>query len=133
LAFELIDALLSVVRAPNPVHRWSARERIVRKAGDLVAAEENNTFTVTELCLKLGVAMRTLDDAFHGCMGVPPRRFMIAMRLNHVRRRLSRPSDGDTVTRVATRIGFFHFGHFARQYFRLFGELPSQTLSRAQR
>jgi AraC family ethanolamine operon transcriptional activator len=133
LAFELIDALLSVIRPPDPIHGWSARERIVHKALDLVASDEGKTYTVTELSLKLGVAMRTLDDAFHSCMGVPPRRFIIAMRLNSVRRRLSRPRDEDTVTNVATRFGFFHFGHFAKSYFRLFGELPSQTLSRAQR
>jgi AraC family ethanolamine operon transcriptional activator len=133
LTYELIDMLLGIVRPPDPVHGWSARERIVRKALDLVAADEGNTYTVAELCLKLGVAIRTLDDAFHSCLGMPPRRFMIAMRLNHARRHLSRPRDEDTVTSVATRFGFFHFGHFARHYARLFGELPSQTLSRAKR
>src|SRR5262249_4631470 len=84
--------------------------------------------TVSDLCLRLAVPIRTLDDAFRSCLGVTPRRFILGMRLNKVRRLLKRPSDDTTVTAAATHHGFFHFGHFAGHYYRLFGELPSDTL-----
>jgi len=36
-----------------------------------------------------------------------------------------------TVTQVATHWGFLHLGEFARDYQRLFGERPSETLGRS--
>jgi AraC family ethanolamine operon transcriptional activator len=133
LANELVDALLSIVRSPVPPRSWSASARIVREAWDIIEGYADEGITVADLCVRLGVPLRTLDSAFHACLGMAPKRFILAMRLNKVRRCLSRPRDEDTVTRVATRFGFFHFGHFARRYAELFGELPSQTLSRAKR
>jgi AraC-like DNA-binding protein len=49
-----------------------------------------------------------------------------------VRRLLSRPDEGTTVTDAATRLNFFHFGHFSGHYRNLFGETPSQTLRQAR-
>ncbi len=54
------------------------------------------------------------------------------MRLNKAHRMLLRPTDETTVTDAATQFGFYHFGHFARVYARLFGERPSETLRRAK-
>ena len=87
---------------------------------------------VGQLCLALGVPIRTLDDAFRVGMGLSPKRFILGVRLNKVRRQLSQPDDETAVTSAATAQGFFHFGHFAGHYRRLFGETPSLTLSRAR-
>jgi AraC-like DNA-binding protein len=37
-----------------------------------------------------------------------------------------------SITGVAARYGFTHFGRFAAMYFRQFGELPSVTLAKSQ-
>ena len=109
------------------------RDRIVAKACNLVEGSEHTLITVSELCLKLGVPIRTLDEAFQACLGIAPKQFIMRVRLNNVRRCLSRhPSDRLTITDAASRYGFFHFGHFGSQYRRLFGETPSLTLSRAR-
>jgi AraC family ethanolamine operon transcriptional activator len=132
LAGELVDELLAIICPPEPLRGWSARQRVTNRAWEIVEDDDQGVVTVSELCARLGVPIRTLDDAFHACLGVAPKRFILGMRLNKVRRQLGHPADeATTVTRVATRFGFFHFGHFAQQYRRLFGESPSQTLSRA--
>ncbi|MBL8837222.1 MAG: helix-turn-helix domain-containing protein [Alphaproteobacteria bacterium] len=129
----MMDALLRAIRLPDPIRGWSARRRIVRKAEELVCSSDEPPATVTELCVALGVPLRTLEDAFKHCLGLPPKSYITAMRLNRVRRLLAQPCSDTTVTEVATALGFFHLSRFAEQYSRLFGEKPSETLARARR
>jgi len=59
-------------------------------------------------------------------------RYLKLLRLNRVRRGLSRTTSGhETVTSVAVRCGFVDLGRFAVEYRKLFGESPSETLRRA--
>jgi len=127
----LVDATFAVLQPPEPIRGWSACRRIVRRAVELIDDDEPPA-TVAALCVALAVPLRTLEDAFHRCLGVAPRTYLFAMRLNRVRRRLANPGDGASVTDAATRFGFFHLGRFAAQYRRLFGERPSETLARAR-
>ncbi len=134
LAGELVDELLGIICPPEPIRGWSSRQRIVNRAWEVVEEDDEGVVTVSALCARLGVPIRTLDDAFHGCLGIAPKRFLLGMRLNKVRRWLNEHGgDATTVTSAATRFGFFHFGHFAQHYRRLFGEAPSQALARASR
>jgi AraC family ethanolamine operon transcriptional activator len=131
----VIDALLGALQPPEPIRGWSARGRIVRRAEALIESDEAPG-TVAELCVALAVPARTLEDAFRHCLGVAPRTFLVAMRLNRARRFLGGAHGGAnrgvSVTDAAMRFGFFHLGRFSAQYRRLFGELPSETLRRAR-
>jgi AraC family ethanolamine operon transcriptional activator len=50
-------------------------------------------------------------------------------RMHLARRTLRDIAPGlTTVTEIATRYGFWHFGRFAGEYKLLFGEAPSATL-----
>lgn len=129
----IIDALLLAIGRPEEARGWSSRRRIVRKAEDLVCSSEDPPKTVSELCEALGVPLRTLEDAFRHCMGVGPKTYLTAIRLNRVRRILARPGDDTSVTNAAMAMGFFHLGRFSEQYAWLFGERPSETLARARR
>jgi AraC family ethanolamine operon transcriptional activator len=131
LGREIMDALLGMVRPPDTSVGWSARHRITRAAWEFVEGSDE-IVTVADLCLGLSVPVRTLNDAFRSCLGISPKRFIMGMRLNKVRRLLARPGNDTTVTAAAVRYGFFHFGYFARHYHALFGERPSVTLRRAR-
>jgi AraC family ethanolamine operon transcriptional activator len=56
-----------------------------------------------------------------------PLSWLNTMRLNAVRRHLK---GAKSVTDAATELGFWHFGHFSRDYKDFFGELPSEALAK---
>lgn len=90
--------------------------------------EENRTerLGASAVAKHLGVTPRALEYAFRSALGDSPARFLLACRLNLVRRDLLANED-DTVTAAASRRGFYHLGRFSAQYRRLFDVLPSQT------
>jgi AraC family ethanolamine operon transcriptional activator len=90
---------------------------------------EDEFLSMEDLTFATGVSERTLRKIFLEYYGLPPRRFQTVQRLNRVRATL-READPECarVTTVAAQFGFWHFGRFAGEYRRLFGEAPFQTL-----
>jgi AraC family ethanolamine operon transcriptional activator len=87
--------------------------------------------SVQEICRTFQVNERTLRRVFAEWYGVPPKRYLLAIRLNCVRKELSESNSQVTqVSKIANRWGFWHMGQFAMIYRRQFGELPSGTLDR---
>lgn len=89
----------------------------------------NEALAVKDLCRIAGASERLLRYAFLERFGISPKAYLLAVRLNGVRREL-RSADPSTtkIVDVAGRWGFWHMGQFAADYRRLFGELPSETL-----
>jgi adenylate cyclase len=77
-----------------------------------------------------GAPERTLRKHFLRFFGLAPLRFLRRLRLAAARDALLANSGG-SVTDIASRFGFAHFGRFSRDYRRSFGELPSATRRRA--
>ena len=69
---------------------------------------------------------RTLRKHFLRFFGLAPLRFFRRLRLAAARDALLATSS-DSVTEIAARFGFMHFGRFSRDYRCCFGELPSVT------
>lgn len=87
--------------------------------------------SIVDICAQTGASARTLQYAFREVMQLTPVAYLRILRLNKVRSALRAATTTDaTVTRIATDWGFFHLGEFARDYLHLFGEYPSETLSR---
>ena len=79
-----------------------------------------------DLCREMAVNDRTLRLAFHERYGVGPMAFFRCLRLNAVRS-MMRQHPELKIADVARKFGFHHLGHFAADYRRQFGELPSET------
>ena len=83
------------------------------------------------LCRAAGVSERRLQIAFRAVFGSPPSAFLRMRALSEARKRLdARPHMNAPVSDVVLGLAFRHFGRFAADYYRQFGELPSQTVSR---
>ena len=109
----------------------SGRDGIARRALAAIAERPDEPLTVQELCTAIGVSQRTLQYAFREQLDVTPKQYLQSVRLNGVRRHLRRSDPTIKIADVANHWGFWHLGQFAADYRRHFGELPSETLSRA--
>lgn len=111
---------------PSPVLRL--RDGAFNQAVACVRIHARDNLTVKGLTEQTGVSERTLEYAFKEKLGMSPKRFIKAYRLNQVNRELGmRRKGGKTVTEVAQEWGFSHLGQFSRDYKVMFGELPSAT------
>ncbi len=117
---------------PGPLaHEGTARRRwqLVQQARAHIDEHLGEVFSVADVCRALGVSRRTLQYCFEDVLQINPIAYIRAVRLNAVRRDLKQADPGqDTVSDIAARWGFWHLGHFAADYRRMFGETPSATL-----
>lgn len=110
------------------------RHLALKKVVDFINESPEIVITVNDLCQITGVSERTLQYAFKEHFGLSPKRYLINVRLNAVRKALIRARPGEiTITDIAHRFGFWHMSQFAADYRRLFGTLPSETLNKTSR
>jgi AraC family ethanolamine operon transcriptional activator len=126
---RVLDAWLADVMAPDPGLPPASRHRAARRAESFLRSKLDRRVSVGELCLETGVPKRTLMLGFQEIFGDPPVAYHRKLRLNEARRDLARalPSEA-SVTEIALRWGFDHFGRFSADYHRMFGETPTKTL-----
>ena len=106
-------------------------ELIMRRFRRVSEEKLGQSLYITEICKLVGVSERTLEVCCQEELGVGPKRYLLLRRLHLARRALCEAApDATTVTDIATRYGFWHFGRFAGEYRSLFEESPSVTLHR---
>lgn len=134
LRAELIEPLVWGIASGEPRsherHALSAAA-IVRKVEDWVDGRPPETIQIADLCGALNFSRRTLHRAFAESLGIGPARYLTLKRLAAVRTELrwSDPAEIN-VTQAAIKYGFWELGRFAREYRQIFGERPSETLSK---
>tara|TARA_R110001583_G_scaffold7720_3_gene37882 strand:+ start:67210 stop:68160 length:951 start_codon:yes stop_codon:yes gene_type:complete len=129
---DAVIELLSNAQQTPLAHVTSLqRNRIMARVQEyLTEARMKSPITMNEICSAVHVSRRTLQYTFTQCYGIPPKHYIQALRLNQVRRELSRNDERQTITDIAISYGFFHLGEFSQSYKRLFGETPQQTRQR---
>lgn len=103
--------------------------RIARRAREFISCRVVEPPNIEEICNAIGCSRRALQYAFQHIYGISPLTYLRTIRLNAVRRALTRPQLNTRVRDVASRNAFWHLPRFARQYADMFGELPSETLA----
>ena len=100
----------------------------VRRAEEYIAANWDQPITIEALAVATNVSARSLFHSFKKTRGYSPMILVKQIRLNRAKEMLSKPGPDTSVTDVAYACGFGNLGHFANDYFRRFGERPSDTL-----
>ncbi|MCV4343215.1 helix-turn-helix domain-containing protein [Pseudomonas capsici] len=134
LALEqvMLDELLQLMTDPACDKQQrspsSTRSFIVEKCHRMAIAEMINVPSVIDLCERLQVSRRTVQNSFRSVAETTPLNYLRSVRLNGVRRTLMSTRASDlSIGDVAAQWGFFHLSHFAAEYQELFTELPSRT------
>ena len=111
---------------------YTLRAKAVTRAVDLMQDRLDDGITIGQLCADSGVTWRSLTRGFQERFGIGPKQYFNRHRLGRVRSELLLESSTCSVVDAANAWGFWHMGQFARDYRRMFGELPSETLSGAK-
>jgi AraC-like DNA-binding protein len=135
---DLEDLLLSGLLVAQSHNYSDARHRKCETTPCYVLRAERymrecfaRPLTIADLAGAAGVSERALHGGFRRFRFTTPMRRLNAIRLTTARHRLQQGRPGLTVSRAAADVGCFQFGHFARSYRAMFGELPSATLRTA--
>lgn len=133
LEFKLPAALIWSLGSSHPLQEKSRprlRDSALKRVLSFIKEMEEDYPTVKDLINVSGVSRRTLEYAFMERFGMSPDRYLKTIRLNGVHKELKKADTSEVIiSDVANEWGFWHMGQFAADYRRLFGELPSETLS----
>lgn len=130
---EVCDELLRREHDDNVTFAPStARCQAAIRARQYIDEHLDHALTLASVCQASYVSPRALEYGFREIFGVSPMAYIRCARLSRVRRELhcSAYTSG-RITQLAMKWGFWHLSQFSKDYYDLFGELPSITLGRA--
>jgi AraC family ethanolamine operon transcriptional activator len=128
---RMLQSITDIVTArPDGEYRLpppSTRAYVVDRAIGYMHSRLADPISISDVCAEVRVCPRTLGYSFGEVLGVSPSRYLLAARLNRVRRDLATAGAHASIQSVAARWGFWHMGRFAQYYRQAFGERPSET------
>lgn len=109
-------------------HRNAPRPRHLRLAEGFLEANLDRAITLEDVAEAAGISPRALQLAFRQYRGTTPLNFWRDLRLDRAHADLLAGRPGDTVTDIALRWGFTHFGRFSEVYRARYGLSPREAL-----
>jgi len=101
----------------------------VKRVEEYISAHADQPLTVAALAAYAKVSTSSLYAGFRDFRNSSPMAYLKNVRLQRVNQELRNADQSSgTVAQIALRWGFRHLGHFALDYKKMFGELPSETL-----
>ena len=140
VSMQFEQLLISMLLANQP-HNYSKAlstptpslaPRDVKRVLDYIQEHLPEPISLPELVAISGVPGSSLFAHFKKFTGKSPLNYVCEQRLARARQNLINGKRSDTVTAIATRWGFTQLGRFSGLYCKTYGELPRETLRRAQ-
>jgi AraC-like DNA-binding protein len=113
-------------------HTQGALAYYVKQAQVFIESHLHEDITLGDIATAVGVCGRLLQKAFSQHCDCSPMRFVTRTRLQRIRQDLEQTTTPTKITDVMLRYGLMQGGKFAREYYKLFGEKPSDTLKRSK-
>jgi PAS domain S-box-containing protein len=129
-ATELVGATLDITDVKSRTQAVVTDNRLLAMTR-FIEDNWNRKFKVEDIAEKFGISSRKIFRHF-ASRGTTLMDFVKDTKLQKVRERLVAPEPDTTVTGISLQCGFNNLGHFAKDYRKKFGELPSETLRRHQ-
>lgn len=131
---QILQTLADVFSTSNSVHldiNDIKNLALLNQALKKIDQHLDEHLGVAEIARELNISRRSLQTLFTEHFGLSPLKFINLRRMNLVRNALRRCDPGNSsIANIAMQHGFWHLGRFAANYRELFGELPSDTMSR---
>ncbi|MEQ8285938.1 helix-turn-helix transcriptional regulator [Thalassospira sp.] len=100
----------------------------IKRARDYIHAHADKKIGLADIAAVAGCGYRGIQRGFLDAYGTTPMAYLRIVRLKRVRAILQSELDGSAIADVAKQWSFTHMGRFAQDYYREFGELPSETV-----
>ncbi|MDN3641296.1 helix-turn-helix domain-containing protein [Lutimonas halocynthiae] len=95
---------------------------------DYIHSDITNVTSLHQICERTNIPERTIRRLIRKKYDMSPKKYLTALRLNEVRKMLKMDKEKSTLIKISSEYNFWHMGQFSRDYKKLFGELPSETL-----
>jgi transcriptional regulator GlxA family with amidase domain len=107
--------------------------RYVKRAIEYLHAHAEEQVTISAVAKEVGVSAAALSTRFREAVQQTPGEYLRSIRLEKVRAALLKFDVSESsLTDIAGRFGFTHYGHFARNYYNRYGEHPRETVREAR-
>lgn len=100
----------------------------VRRAREIIHDSIEETISVADLAVQVGVSVRSLQNGFRQFLGQTPVEYVRRHRLEKLHATLARSAPQASVTEMMLDCGIVNFGRYAQYYRQQYGCSPSQTL-----
>lgn len=103
----------------------------IKMVRDLLHENIHQDIDLSAVEQELNISESQLYYAFKSSYGIAPKKYLKMIRLNAVKKELQMADPKhNTVTEIAMKYNFFHMNHFAEEYKKVFGQIPSVTLGK---
>jgi len=121
--------LIFSIMANQSTHSRKLRPLVFRSALSIIYKNIDSPPSIAEISNELGVSTRNLQYLFLHHLGMSPKTFIMAARLNVARNRLRHSSIGrGKVSDIANDLDFWHMGGFSKEFKKLFHQKPGDIL-----
>ena len=128
-ASDLVDALASTATGTTRREAVSREPRAVARVRAYLHDRFAERITMPDLAAEAGITRFRLTRAFAAAHGLPPHAYLLSVRLNAARHRLS---TGETPADVAASCGFTDQAHLTREFRRRFSTTPGRYRTMAR-
>lgn len=104
----------------------------IKRAMAYIKSEFSADISLHHIARAAGASVRALQYGFKQAYGITPMQMVRLERLRWAHYLLQGARPNQTVTQIASDLGFSHLGRFSQDYRDAFGETPQQTLNFAK-